>query len=1121
MPPAAAPPPTTSDRLPEGASNPQIDAARSLFPQLQIIDIRPHPPHAITYGTAQPGVEGRFLLHLLRPSAAATSDRCAKKSSQILSLRHAGLAPLAHSGVVANHPCFFGPDPGGMPFEEFADRGDTRPADVLAAVAQVASALAVAHQAGICHLGLTGTDVMVGDDGAAVLHRVGFVELLSADLDSAVEIARGYPPELGPYLAPELGDPLSSPDARADAYSLGVLLYRGLTGRLPGGFFVRPSLSSHLDKRIDDLVETCLQQVPDNRTLSAEELARELLDLARHGGEGFAERRQPEIGGGHDPASQTQADARDARGGASASGARRGKRTAMVAAALVAVGAGGYFAYQHFESTAPESAEAPVASDGKRFPEAVASLRASQATGEPLTIDQLAEIPVVAREVLTSAHPGDQVAFAKSLDVLTQVGAYDQAATLSENYLDVLPTDHPNRAELVATRKAFLANLTRYREAMGEAERALEAGNDAGEFASLGTALEAFPHDPKVAYLLGHNPLAIESRIQGALDGLRESNGSDSIENHSFNVFRGGSHLNLSGNAKLRDISALRPIPIHGLDLSGTSVDDLSPLEGKQLERLWIDDTPVASLAPLSGMPLETLAFENTKVKDGSLLETFPALTTVRHTLGGAAKRIIPPPRAGEDWENGLGMRFAPLPGTGSLMGIWETRERDFRQFARSVGLDPGSPAAPESTAESGPSQDRFPVANVSALQASRFCEWLTGRDRADGFLTPEMRYRLPTDFEWSLAAGADPDPLLSPAALADSSVPKFPWGTAWPPPPTHEQSPLQRVDYAPATNGFQGLSGNVREWTGSLPDPQFAGIHIVRGASSTLLAAPEAAADYRTFDLNRREAIPQDDSADDLGFRIVLDLAPPDGEDPAAMLADHVTAGDWAAALETAHAIIDEGAQGATPAAGSAAASAVDSAARTVITLDQMRTFFIENRRLTGSLRNQQDQFGGRRYVLCQLPLDWDTAERLASEVGGHLIAIQGEEQRAWLQQTYGGETNRPLTVWTGAAPSQDGSWHWVRGGNPESLPAAPPSSSDARLLYGHEFVELTPSTDGQDPGAGEAASGSGGSDPNIPPLPRPPSPVVEKRETGWKVQPAWREAPALRRHPFIIEWG
>lgn len=70
----------------------------------------------------------------------------------------------------------------------------------------------------------------------------------------------------------------------------------------------------------------------------------------------------------------------------------------------------------------------------------------------------------------------------------------------------------------------------------------------------------------------------------------------------------------------VRDISALRGLPLRALDLGITQVTDLSPLQGMKLERLDLENVPVTDISVLSGMPLKVLKMQKSKVSDFAVL---------------------------------------------------------------------------------------------------------------------------------------------------------------------------------------------------------------------------------------------------------------------------------------------------------------------------------------------------------------------------------------------------------------------------------------------------------------------------------------------------------------------
>lgn len=74
----------------------------------------------------------------------------------------------------------------------------------------------------------------------------------------------------------------------------------------------------------------------------------------------------------------------------------------------------------------------------------------------------------------------------------------------------------------------------------------------------------------------------------------------------------------------VKDVSALRDLPLIALDLGMTKVTDLSPLQGMPLERLDLESTPVDDISALAGMPLEVLKMQQTRVADFRVLKGMP-----------------------------------------------------------------------------------------------------------------------------------------------------------------------------------------------------------------------------------------------------------------------------------------------------------------------------------------------------------------------------------------------------------------------------------------------------------------------------------------------------------------
>ena len=159
-------------------------------------------------------------------------------------------------------------------------------------VRQVADALDYAHHAGIVHRDIKPSNIMFGPDGHVTLMDFGLVRAIEGSKLTLSGAVVGTPE----YMAPEqaLGNPV---DGRTDIYSLGVVIFRMLTGRMP---FVRPTpmaiayahahdpppplraLRPDLPRSIEAVVLKALAKRPDERYQSGAQLAAD-FDLAARG----------------------------------------------------------------------------------------------------------------------------------------------------------------------------------------------------------------------------------------------------------------------------------------------------------------------------------------------------------------------------------------------------------------------------------------------------------------------------------------------------------------------------------------------------------------------------------------------------------------------------------------------------------------------------------------------------------------------------------------------------------------------------------------------------------------------------------------------------------------------
>jgi parallel beta-helix repeat protein len=137
---------------------------------------------------------------------------------------------------------------------------------------QLCDALAYAHMH-TAHGCLTPQSIFVSEDGSVKLCDFGMAALAAPSERGPAHIT----PDMAYYLPPERVLRESSPDAQADVYSLGVILYHMLTGVIPVGSFEPPShVVPQIPANLDEVVAKCLKPSPASRYASARDVARAL-----------------------------------------------------------------------------------------------------------------------------------------------------------------------------------------------------------------------------------------------------------------------------------------------------------------------------------------------------------------------------------------------------------------------------------------------------------------------------------------------------------------------------------------------------------------------------------------------------------------------------------------------------------------------------------------------------------------------------------------------------------------------------------------------------------------------------------------------------------------------------
>ncbi len=176
----------------------------------------------------------------------------------------------------------------GRTLREWLDeRGALDPVEVVHIGAEVASALSVAHRAGVIHRDIKPANILLSDDGRVLVTDFGIAKVLDApDLTRTAQVLGTVK-----YLAPEQveGGPV---DGRTDVYALGAVLYEMLCGEAPFRAETPAALAlarMHRDPTrpsvilprvpadLEDTVLRALSRTPSDRFATATDLRAALL----------------------------------------------------------------------------------------------------------------------------------------------------------------------------------------------------------------------------------------------------------------------------------------------------------------------------------------------------------------------------------------------------------------------------------------------------------------------------------------------------------------------------------------------------------------------------------------------------------------------------------------------------------------------------------------------------------------------------------------------------------------------------------------------------------------------------------------------------------------------------
>jgi serine/threonine protein kinase len=269
---------------PSRFATPYLETLARQFPQLEILEHLGQGGMGVVYKARQRHLNRLVAVKILPPSVGsdpAFAERFTREAQALAQLNHPNIVQVYDFGRTDEFFYFVMEFVDGVNLRALIHGQRLEPEQALKIVPQICDALQFAHDEGIVHRDIKPENILIDKKGRVKIADFGLAKLLGRAHEELSLTGTGQLMGTLGYMAPEQLQQAHSVDHRADIYSLGVVFYEMLTGKLPIGRFDAPSKTLHVDVRLDDVVLRSLESEPGRRYQHASEI-KEQVDRITH-----------------------------------------------------------------------------------------------------------------------------------------------------------------------------------------------------------------------------------------------------------------------------------------------------------------------------------------------------------------------------------------------------------------------------------------------------------------------------------------------------------------------------------------------------------------------------------------------------------------------------------------------------------------------------------------------------------------------------------------------------------------------------------------------------------------------------------------------------------------------